>query len=53
MTETFKTPWSYAAPLSEQDKRVSELLQRNPVTGLYPGQRDKLDLPDFLRRAPK
>ena len=26
-------------------------LIKDPMTGLYPGQRDPLDIPDFLKRT--
>ncbi len=43
-------PWEQP-PEPIKDVAVRPELQRDPLTGLLPGQRDPLDLPDFLNRV--
>lgn len=43
-------PWEKPTPT---DAPLDPLLIRNPITGLLPGQRDELDLPEFLRAVPR
>ncbi len=43
-------PWEQP-PEPVKDVAIRPELQRDPLTGLLPGQRDPLDLPDFLNRA--
>jgi hypothetical protein len=58
MTAPWETkPWD--APLAPwhpaiaPPKPLRPELQRDPVTGLWPGQQHTGDIPDFLRRTPK
>lgn len=49
-------PWETPQPEPEKPSApfalppVDPIYVKDPVTGLYPGQRHELDIPDFLRR---
>lgn len=43
VVEVFTPPWDW--------ERRNPLLVKNPVTGLWPGQKHPLDIPQFLRRT--
>jgi hypothetical protein len=42
-------PWEQPPPLPFPGTRPE--LIKDPITGLYPGQKDRNDIPGFLKRA--